>query len=100
MKLLLLKMAQLIIHLRLSKKFSSVKAVHLNKPGFLAAVKKGFYLAKGSVVVHIDVDLSTDMSHFKELLKYSKEYDVVTGSRYLEKSLAKSFQLFSHKWSS
>ena len=74
---------------KLSKKFSSVEAVHLDKPGFLAAVKKGFYLAKGSVVVHIDVDLSTDMSHFKELLKYSKEYDVVTGSRYLEKSLAK-----------
>jgi len=74
---------------KLSKKFSSVNAIHLDKPGFLAAIKKGFDLAKGSVVIHLDVDLSTEMSHFKELVKYSKEYDVVTGSRYLEKSSAK-----------
>lgn len=74
---------------QLSEKFSSVSAVHLNESGFENAIREGFNLAKGEFVAHLDVDLSTNMSYFKELLFHAKNYDFVTGSRYLDTSSAK-----------
>jgi len=74
---------------QLSKKFDLVSAIHLNESGFENAIKNGFNLAKGEFVAHLDVDLATDMSHFKELLSHAKNFDFVTGSRYLDSSSAK-----------
>tara|TARA_B100001559_G_C16501360_1_gene623503 strand:- start:2264 stop:2974 length:711 start_codon:yes stop_codon:yes gene_type:complete len=74
---------------QISKNFNFISVVHLEEPGFENAIRNGFKLAKGELVAHLDVDLSTDMSHFKELLSHAKNYDFVTGSRYLDLSSAK-----------
>ena len=74
---------------QLSNKFKQISTTHLEESGFESAIKEGFNLAKGEFVAHLDVDLSTDMSHFKELLLHAKNYDFVTGARYLDASSAK-----------
>lgn len=71
----------------LSEKYSNLKAIHLDKPSIAGAFKKAYAIAEGKVLVNLDVDLATDMSHMEELLKYSREYDVVTGSRYLDNKI-------------
>lgn len=71
----------------ISQKCSTVKAIHLKEPSLSGAIRTGYSYANGKIVVNLDVDLSTDMSHMKELLEYSKDYDVVTGSRYLDKTM-------------
>jgi len=76
---------------KLAQKFSLeypfIRTFHLDIPSIGAALRKGYEVAKGKVVVNLDVDLATDMSHIKELLQYSQHYDIVTGSRYLEKKI-------------
>ena len=71
----------------LSKKFPFIVAVHLDKPSGTNAMRKGYTIATGKTVINLDVDLSTDMKHFKELIDYSKNYEIVTGSRYLDPSM-------------
>lgn len=73
----------------ISKKYSEVKSFHLDNPSFGGAIKKGYEIANGDVVINLDVDLSTDMNYLSKLIEYSKNYDVVTGSRYLEKNIVK-----------
>lgn len=70
----------------LSRKFSFVVPVHLEIATVTGAIRKGYELAKGEIVINLDVDLATDMSHFSELVNYATEYDIVTGSRYLDKT--------------
>lgn len=53
------------------------------------ALKSAFKVAKGEIIGYIDVDMATDIRHLKELIEYSKNYDVVTGSRYLKSSKTK-----------
>ena len=72
---------------RLSEKFPFISAIHLDKASGTNAMRKGYSIAKGNTVVNLDVDLSTDMKHFKELVDHSKNYDIVTGSRYLDPSM-------------
>ena len=74
---------------KLSSKFPFIVAIHLDKASGTNAIRKGYSVAKGKIVANLDVDLSTDMSHFKELIEYTKDYDVVTGSRYLDPSMVK-----------
>jgi len=77
--------------LEIAKKISSINstvhAIHLDEPSFGGAIKKGYSMSKGNVIVNLDVDLATDMSYLKQLLEYSKKYDLVTGSRYVNKEL-------------
>ena len=74
---------------KLSNKFPFIVAVHLDIASGTNAFKKGYSIARGNIVANLDVDLSTDMSHFKELIEHTKDYDVVTGSRYLDPSMVK-----------
>ena len=74
---------------KLSSKFPFIVAVHLDKASGTNAIRKGYSVAKGKIVANLDVDLSTDMSHFKELMEHTTDYDVVTGSRYLDPSMVK-----------
>ena len=74
---------------KLSNKFPFIVAVHLDRPSGTNAIRKGYSIARGNIVANLDVDLSTDMSHFKELIEYTKDYDMVTGSRYLDPSMVK-----------
>ena len=74
---------------KLAEEYPFINSIHMEIPNVSGAIRKGYSLAKGNVVVNLDVDLSTDMSYLKELLTYSKEYDVVTGSRYLDKTKVK-----------
>ncbi len=66
------------------------RIVHLHSDERLGrgrALTNAIKNAKGDIVAYIDVDLSTDMSHFKELIKAVEEgYDVVTGSRLMKES--------------
>jgi len=76
------------IGLKLSKKYRNVRITHNNKKlGRGLALKEAFSLTNGKYVGYMDIDLATDIKHLKELLGYVKEYDIVTGSRYLKNSI-------------
>jgi len=72
----------------LAKKYKNVSFYHLSdsKLGRGRALKKACKLAKGNQVGYMDVDMATDLKHLPELIKLSKKYDLVTGSRYLPDS--------------
>lgn len=53
------------------------------------ALKNAFNIARGERIGYIDVDMATDMKYLKELIEYSKDYDIVTGSRYMKLSKTK-----------
>jgi glycosyltransferase AglD len=67
----------------LSDKYNFVQGIHLENPSFGGAIKKGHSMARGKIIINLDVDLSTDMTYFKDLFENSKKYDMVTGSRYI-----------------
>jgi len=73
----------------LAKKDRKVKHIHSSKRlGRGKALTRAFKQAEGDVLVYLDVDLSTDMKHLKELIdSIAKDgYDVVTGSRLMKDS--------------
>lgn len=70
----------------LSKLHHFIVPIHLDTATVTGAIRKGYEMAKGEIVINLDVDLSTDMSHLKELIEYAGTYDIVTGSRYLNSS--------------
>ena len=74
---------------KLSNEFPFIVAVHLDRPSGTNAIRKGYSIARGNIVANLDVDLSTDMSYFNELIEHTKNYDIVTGSRYLDPSIVK-----------
>ncbi len=72
---------------RLAKKDKKIKFIHNEKKlGRGLALKRSMKKAEGSSIGYIDVDMATDIKHLKELVEYSKRYDVVTGSRYMPNS--------------
>ena len=79
----------LIIAKKLANEFPFIVVTHLDKPGISNSMSKGYSIARGDIVVNLDVDLATDMSYFEELMKYAKHYDLVTGSRYIDPSIVK-----------
>ncbi len=61
-----------------------VKYIHSDKKqGRGRALRNAFATASGKRVGFIDVDMATRMDFLQDLIKYSKKYDVVTGSRYI-----------------
>ncbi len=71
----------------LASRDKKIKFIHSEKKlGRGLALKRAFKIARGRAMGYIDVDIATDIKHLKELIKYSKNYDVVTGSRYLSNS--------------
>jgi len=71
----------------LSKNYSNIVPIHIDEATVTGAIRKGFELSKGKIVINLDVDLSTNMSYFKKLVEYTKDFDIVTGSRYLDSTL-------------
>jgi|Deesub1362A_J573_1020465.scaffolds.fasta_scaffold07685_2 hypothetical protein len=52
------------------------------------ALKRAFKTARGEILLYMDVDLATDLSHISDVIKLMEEgYDIVVGSR--KTSLAK-----------
>jgi hypothetical protein len=74
---------------RLSERYPEVHHLHSDERlGRGRALKNAFSLARGDILVYLDVDLSTDLKHLKELISSIKEegYDFATGSRLMQES--------------
>ncbi len=73
---------------RLAKSNSRIIHLHSNERlGRGKALTNAIRQAKGDIVAYLDVDLSTDMRHLKELIDaIAKGYDVATGSRLMRGS--------------
>lgn len=71
---------------KLVESHSFITAVHLDIATVTGAIRRGYELARGKVVINLDVDLATEMSHLEELVSYTDNFDIVTGSRYLDKT--------------
>ncbi|MEM0475581.1 MAG: glycosyltransferase family 2 protein [Candidatus Norongarragalinales archaeon] len=82
---------------RLSRRFKDVRLLHSDERlGRGRALNRAFRSARGDVVAFMDVDLATAPKHLRELVRYSRDFDVVIGSRYLasskaERSLSRRF---------
>ena len=71
----------------ISKKLTNVSFVHLDQKGRGRAIKKTWSESKADFVSYMDVDLSTDLSHFPKIIKALEVgYDIAIGSRLLPKS--------------
>jgi glycosyltransferase involved in cell wall biosynthesis len=73
----------------LAKKNFHVKHIHGKKRlGRGTALKNSFKKSLGETLVYMDLDLSTDLSHLKDLIAaINKEgFDLATGSRFLSES--------------
>jgi uncharacterized membrane protein YbhN (UPF0104 family) len=76
---------------KLAKNDPKVRHLHSDKRlGRGKALSNAFKLAEGDVLVYLDVDLSTDMKHLKELIDAIavEGYDLATGSRLMKESQA------------
>ncbi|MBW3014957.1 glycosyltransferase family 2 protein [Candidatus Woesearchaeota archaeon] len=58
------------------------------------SVRRGFYYAKGNLILFSDADLSTPISELDKLMKHIAQYDVVVASRSLKGSNVKVKQPF------
>ncbi|AGK61671.1 Glycosyltransferases involved in cell wall biogenesis [Archaeoglobus sulfaticallidus PM70-1] len=76
-----------VIARNLAERYDNVFHVHSDERlGKGRAILNAFRQSKGDVLVFMDVDLSTDISHLKELIDLTQNYDFVTGSRLLKDS--------------
>jgi len=75
-----------IIGGRLADKYKGVRFIgYHNGPSRRENLAKSFRLAEGDIILFMDVDLSTDLKHLKELIESVKrDYDIATGSRHVE----------------
>lgn len=77
----------LAIAKRLSKNLTGVSYLHLTQKGRGRAIKKAWTSSKADFVSYMDVDLSTELSHFPAIIKALESgYDIAIGSRLLPKS--------------
>jgi len=76
---------------RLARDNPRIRHIHSDERlGRGRALTRAFKEAKGNIVVYMDVDLSTDLEHLKELINAILDsYDVATGSRLVEGSKTK-----------
>jgi len=69
---------------RIVKKDKKIKHLHHDKKlGRGKAVTLAAKAARGDRVGFMDVDMATKIDFLDDLVKYSRKYDVVTGSRYV-----------------
>ena len=71
---------------RLSDRHPSIKVIHRESdPGVGHALKEGFSVAKGDIIITLDGDLSHDPEEIPRLLEHIYSgADLVIGSRYME----------------
>ena len=85
---------------RLARRFKEVRHLHsAQRLGRGVALNRAFKAARGSVVAFMDVDLATNPKHLRELVEYSRDFDIVIGSRYAagaraSRSLVRGFYSF------
>lgn len=74
----------------LASMYGFVKHMHSDaRLGRGAALKNAFRSSQGEILVYMDVDLATDLSHLSELVGYiNSGYDFATGSRMMPESSA------------
>lgn len=70
-----------------SKKIRLIKNKKNMGKGY--AIRKGILNAKKKLILFSDADLSTPIEELSNLLKYVNNYDIVIGSRSLDKSIIK-----------
>lgn len=77
------------IALELSKRYERVRVLHSEERlGRGEALRRAFRVSQGEIVLYMDTDLATDLSHISDVLRLMEEgYDIVVGSR--KSSLAK-----------
>jgi glycosyltransferase involved in cell wall biosynthesis len=68
-----------------SRRFPQVKAVHLAHPDYGNALRTGFLSARGEFMFNFSMDFY-DFSFFEEACRLLSRYDIVAGSKQLEKS--------------
>lgn len=74
--------------------YSSISALHLPIRGKGIAVKRGMLFAQGKYRYMCDVDLSTPIEELDKFFKYIvRDYDVVIGSREVDKGMVQSTSL-------
>lgn len=79
--------ATLRIAQKLSKKYDRVKWIHLDEKGRGRALRRIWCQSDADVMCYMDVDLSTDIKHLKELASSIEDgYDIAIGSRLTEGS--------------
>lgn len=73
---------------RLATEFDSIRVIRLEERGRGRALKTAWTSSDADVLAYMDVDLSTDLQHFPELIAplLSGEADVAIGSRLLSQS--------------
>ena len=73
----------LTIAKKLSKKIPHVSYVHLDQKGRGRALKKAWMQSKADIVSYMDIDLSTNLDHFIEIIDSIavQNYDLGIGSR-------------------
>jgi len=77
-----------LIAKELANRYDFVKHLHSDeREGRGKALKRAFKLAEGDVIIYMDVDLSTDLSHLREFVKAIKDgYGIAIASRFLKDS--------------
>lgn len=73
----------------LCEKYSCVHFERISVRGVGAAFRKGVELSQGEIVGYMDIDLSTNIRHLKEMLdifKKSPEIEYLNGSRFAKES--------------
>ncbi len=75
----------------LKEKFSKVDYIHLDQKGRGRALKKTWTESDADIVSYMDVDLSTNLSHFPEMIRGMVKggYEIATGSRLMRGSRTK-----------
>jgi len=72
---------------KLSNKYKEISFVHLDKRPMSYSIKKNWLAEEADIYMHMDADLSTDISHIPELIRGIEQgYDLVIGSRTSKKS--------------
>ncbi len=74
---------------KLAKKYKNVRMFYTDKLGKGNAIKQVWKKSKAELLCFMDADLSTDLKHVPEMIKYLKEYDVVVGNRLYKESKTK-----------
>lgn len=68
-----------------ARKTKTVVVLHrYGKGNIFEAIKDGIKLSRGKVIVIMDADFSHPPEEIPELLKYISDYDIVSGSRFVE----------------
>jgi len=74
------------------KKYSNVSYIHTLNEGKGYSIVNGLKNCKSDIVAYMDVDLSTDLSSFRNLISgIVKGYDISNGSRYHKNSIVERY---------